>query len=233
MSIAENLALVRQRIEERARSVGRDPASITLVAVSKTFPACLVEEAARDGQLHFGENRVQEGEDKIPTVNHDGLTWHLIGHLQSNKAKRAAQLFHWIHSVDSVALLQKLDQHAAAIGKKVPILLQLSLAGETTKFGMPESELDSALDAALQLHHVSTEGLMIIPPFYDDPVRVRPFFRRLRELFDYSRRRCPALPLHHLSMGMSHDFEEAIEEGATMIRVGIAIFGKRAVAKKG
>ncbi|HEY3130007.1 MAG TPA: YggS family pyridoxal phosphate-dependent enzyme [Acidobacteriota bacterium] len=227
MSIAENLALVGRRIAEKARSVGREPEDITLIAVSKTFPALLVEEAARGGQVHFGENRVQEGEDKIPAVNHDGLIWHLIGHLQSNKAKRAVQLFHCIHSVDSVALLQKLELQAASINKRIPVLLQLNLAGEESKFGMPESELDSALDAALQFHNVRAEGLMIMPPFYDDAVRVRPFFRRLRELLDYSRKRCPTLPLKHLSMGMSHDFEEAIEEGATMIRVGTAIFGKR------
>src|SRR2546425_7048436 len=163
MSIAENLVLVRRRIAEKARSVGREPEDITLIAVSKTFPALLVEEAARGGQIHFGENRVQEGEDKIPAVSHDGLTWHLIGHLQSNKVKRAVQLFQWIHSVDSVALLQKLELQAVSIGKKIPILLQLNLASEASKFGMPESELDSTLDAALQLHYMRAEGLMIMP----------------------------------------------------------------------
>jgi hypothetical protein len=212
---------------EKARSVGRDMNEIMLVAVSKTFPPLLVEEAARAGQVHFGENRVQEGEDKIPQVHQDGLTWHLIGHLQSNKVKRAVQLFHWIHSVDSVDLLRKIDRHAQSLGKCIPVLLQLSLADEATKFGMAESDLDATLDAAAQLGNVQVEGLMIIPPFYDAPQRVRPFFKRLRELLDYSRKKYPALPLKHLSMGMSHDFEEAIEEGATMIRIGTAIFGTR------
>ncbi|MBI4456369.1 MAG: YggS family pyridoxal phosphate-dependent enzyme [Acidobacteria bacterium] len=231
MSIPENLALVRRRIAKKARSVGRMQEDILLVAVSKTFPASSVEEVARAGQLHFGESRVQEGEDKIPTVNVSGLIWHLVGHLQSNKLKRALQLFHWIHSVDSASLLCKLDRHAAALGKQVPVLLQLNLSGETTKFGISESDLDSTLDAALQLKSVSVEGLMIIPPFYDDPTAARPFFRRLRELLDYSKKRAPALPMKHLSMGMSHDFEEAIEEGATIIRVGTAIFGRREAKK--
>ena len=227
MAIQENLAAVQRRIADKALSIGRAPEEITLVAVSKTFPPSTVDEASRAGQIHFGENRVQEAEDKIPAVLARGLVWHLVGHLQGNKAKRAVQLFDWIHSVDSVDLLLRLDRHAAALGKKIPALLQLDLAAETTKFGMPESALDAALEAASSLGHVSVRGLMIIPPFYDDPVRARPFFRRLKELLDYSRKRAPALPLEHLSMGMTHDFEEAIEEGATMVRVGTAIFGSR------
>ncbi|MBI2821557.1 MAG: YggS family pyridoxal phosphate-dependent enzyme [Acidobacteria bacterium] len=227
MSIADNLQAVRRRIEDKARSIGRSPDEITLVAVTKTIGPERVEEAARAGQLHFGENRVQEGEDKIPAVSHPGLVWHMIGHLQSNKAKRALQLFDWIHSVDSLDLMRKLDRHAAALQKRTPVLLQLNLAGEATKFGMAESDLDAALETALRLSHLSLEGLMIVPPFYDDPAAARPHFRRLRELLEYSRRRAPLLGLKHLSMGMSHDFEEAIEEGATLIRVGTAIFGRR------
>ena len=227
MSIGGNLEQVARRILDTARSAGRPAGEIVLVAVSKTFPASFVQEAAEAGQLHFGENRVQEGEQKIPSVNNPSLVWHLIGHLQGNKARRAVQLFDWIHSVDSVELLGKLDLHAAALQKKLPVLLQVDLAGETTKFGLPESALDAALDAALSLRHITVEGLMILPPFYDDAEAARPYFRRLRELLDYSRRRTPSLPLRHLSMGMTHDFEVAIEEGATMIRVGTAVFGKR------
>ncbi|HEY2931773.1 MAG TPA: YggS family pyridoxal phosphate-dependent enzyme [Acidobacteriota bacterium] len=229
MSIAENLALVRSRIDQRARSVGRSAGEITLVAVAKTFPLAAVEEAARSGQVHFGENRVQEAEDKIGECSRTDLIWHLVGHLQSNKAKRAAQLFHWIHSVDSVDLMHKLENHAAASGREISTLLQLDLAGETSKSGMPESELDDALAAAAGLTSVSVEGLMILPPFFEDPGRVRPYFKRLRELLEYARRKAPGLPLKHLSMGMTHDFEIAIEEGATMVRIGTAIFGTRGI----
>jgi hypothetical protein len=231
MSIAENLRTVGRRIADKARSVGRTPQEITLVAVTKTFPASVVEEAAAAGQIHFGENRIQEGEEKIPAFGQPGLVWHMIGHLQSNKVKRAVQLFDWVHSVDSRELLLKLDRDAGILGKQLPVMLQLDLAGEATKFGMPEGELDAALDSARNLRHISLEGLMIIPPYYDDPEAARPFFRRLRELLDYSRKRAPGLPLRHLSMGMTHDFEAAIEEGATFLRIGTAIFGRRDVAK--
>ncbi|MBI3940031.1 MAG: YggS family pyridoxal phosphate-dependent enzyme, partial [Acidobacteria bacterium] len=225
MSIAENLSAVQQRIADKARRVGRAPEEITLVAVSKTFGAPLVDEAASAGQIHFGENRVQEAEDKIPLIRQSGLVWHMIGHLQRNKAKRAVQLFDWIHSVDSQELLCKLDQHAGALGKRTLVLLQLGLAGEETKSGMTEMELEGALDCARSRRNLSVEGLMTIPPFYDNPQAARPFFKRLRQLLEYSRRRAPDLPLRHLSMGMTHDFEVAIEEGATLLRVGTAIFG--------
>jgi len=227
MSIAENLAAVRKRIDQKARSTGRRPEEITLVAVAKTFPLAAIEEAARSGQIHFGENRVQEAEDKIGQTSRTDLTWHLIGHLQSNKAKRAAQLFQWIHSVDSIDMMQKLNQHSAAAGKVLNLLLQLNLAGETTKSGMPESDLDDALAAATGLQNVSLQGFMILPPFFEDAMRVRPYFRKLRELLEYARAKTPGLPLKHLSMGMTHDFELAIEEGATLLRIGTAIFGAR------
>ena len=228
MSIRQNLESVRHRIASKARSIGRSPDDITLVAVSKTFGPSHVIEAALAGQIHFGENRVQEAEDKIPVVPESALVWHMIGHLQTNKAKRALQLFRWIQSVDSVELLRTLDRYAQALGKKTSVLLQLNLAGEAPKSGMAESELDAALDAAAGLNTLSLEGLMIIPPFCDDPQAARPFFRRLAQLLAYSQRRAPSLPLRHLSMGMTHDFEEAIEEGATILRVGTAIFGPRA-----
>lgn len=228
MSIPENLQSVRRRVLLKARSMGRSPEDITLVAVSKTFGPEQVAAAALAGQIHFGENRIQEAEDKIPAVSQSGLVWHMIGHLQANKAKRAVQLFHWIHSVDSIDLLKRLDRHALALNRKTPVLLQINLAGESTKSGMAESDLDDALDTAVGLGGLLLEGLMIIPPLYDDARAARPSFRRLAELLAYGRKRTPTLPLRHLSMGMTHDFEEAIEEGATIIRVGTAIFGHRA-----
>ena len=229
MSIPEDLQSVRRRVLLKARSVGRAAEDITLVAVSKAFGPGHVATAALAGQIHFGENRVQEAEGKIPAVSSSGLVWHMIGHLQANKAKRAVQLFDWVHSVDSVDLLKRLDRHALGLNRKTPVLLQINLAGEPAKSGMAESDLDEALDTAVGLHGLLLEGLTIIPPLYDDAQAARPFFRRLAELLAYGRKRTPMLPLRHLSMGMTHDFEEAIEEGATIVRVGTAIFGRRTI----
>jgi pyridoxal phosphate enzyme (YggS family) len=204
---------------------------VTLVAVSKTFSADAVREAYAAGQRDFGENKVQEGLQKIEeTADIRGIRWHLIGHLQSNKAKRAAAAFACIHSVDSIDLVRKLD--AAASSATPPatpeVLVQVDLAGESTKFGAPEEEAHRCVHAALEARSVKLAGLMILPPWNEDQEQTRPWFQRLRDMRDrLVQGGVPASSLRHLSMGMSHDFEAAIEEGSTLVRVGTAIFGKR------
>ena len=225
--IASRLADVRARIARAAGRAGRDPASVRLVAVSKTFPVDAVRDAAGAGQVDFGENKVQEALGKMEATGDLTIRWHLVGHLQSNKAKKAA-LFDMIHSIDSASLLRKIDEAAAAIGRRPDLLVQVDLAGEATKFGAAEDELPAIFDAAQQARAVRTVGLMLIPPAVDDPEQARPFFRRLREVRDRLLARGVARAcLVELSMGMSHDFEPAIEEGATLVRVGTAIFGAR------
>ena len=227
-AIAEHLDAVRRRLDAAAHRAHRDPATVHLVAVSKTFGPDLVREAAAAGQRSFGENRVQEGLDKISTLADLALEWHLIGHLQSNKARKAAAAFAWIESVDSLDLLKKIDQGAADAGTRPTILVQVDLAQEATKFGADEQAAAGIVDAALDARAVRLAGLMTVPPFPTDPEDSRPWFRRLREIRDgLVARGAPADRLAHLSMGMSHDFEVAIEEGATIVRVGTAIFGKR------
>ena len=226
-TIAARLADVRARIARAAGRAGRDPASVRLVAVSKTFPVDAVRDAAGAGQVDFGENKVQEALGKMEATGDLTIRWHLVGHLQSNKAKKAA-LFDMIHSIDSASLLRKIDEAAAAIGRRPDLLVQVDLAGEATKFGAAEDELPAIFDAAQQARAVRTVGLMLIPPAVDDPEQARPFFRRLREVRDRLLARGVARAcLVELSMGMSHDFEPAIEEGATLVRVGTAIFGAR------
>ncbi len=214
-----------------AERAGRDPDSIRLVAVSKTFPHALVREAADAGQRDFGENRVQEGLDKIDALASLGLDWHLIGHLQSNKARKAAEAFRWIHSVDRLDLLTRLDRAAADSGTRPRILVQVDLAGETTKHGAPVGVIGDLVASAAASRAVELCGLMLLPPLPDDPEDSRPWFRRLRDLRDeLVSNGIPAARLAELSMGMRHDFAIAIEEGATIIRVGTAIFGRRAPA---
>lgn len=226
--ITRNLAAVRARLEQAARTAGRDPATIRLVAVSKNFPPEAVLAAASAGQVDFGENRVQEGLQKIAATADHQIRWHLIGHLQSNKAKRAAQVFAFVHSVDSVELLRRIDDAATEIGQHPTLLVQVDLAGETTKFGAPEAELPAIFAAAGSLRSARLAGLMVLPPYSDDPEGARPWFRRLRELRDaLVQRGVSPDTLQELSMGMSHDFHVAIEEGATIVRVGTAIFGER------
>ena len=226
-TVAARLADVRARIARAAGRAGRDPASVRLVAVSKTFPVDAVRDAAGAGQVDFGENKVQEALGKMEATGDLTIRWHLVGHLQSNKAKKAA-LFDMIHSIDSASLLRKIDEAAAAIGRRPDLLVQVDLAGEATKFGAAEDELPAIFDAAQQARAVRTVGLMLIPPAVDDPEQARPFFRRLREVRDRLLARGVARAcLVELSMGMSHDFEPAIEEGATLVRVGTAIFGAR------
>lgn len=226
-TVSEQIHDVRRRLEAAAHRVHR-PSAPRLIAVSKTVPSEAVREAALAGQVDFGENRVQEGLDKIAATTDLALTWHLIGHLQTNKARKAAAAFHWIHSVDSLALLQKLDAGARDAGTRPQILLQVDLAGEATKFGIPADALSELAQAAVQATAVQLRGLMIIPPAVDDPEDARPWFAGLRAVRDaLVADGVPASSLTELSMGMSHDFEVAIAEGATMVRVGTAIFGGR------
>lgn len=226
-STAANLAEIRDRIARAAARAGRKAGEVTLVAVSKTFPAEAIRAAYELGLRHFGENRVQEWESKRGTLADLNATWHLIGHLQSNKARRAANLFHRVDSVDSLALAQKLDAAASAEGKRLQVLIEVHLGGEETKSGIGERDLPALAESIARLPHLEFLGLMTIPPYFDVPEQVRPYFRRLRELRDQTSGHL-AQPLDVLSMGMSHDFEIAIEEGATEIRIGTALFGERA-----
>jgi pyridoxal phosphate enzyme (YggS family) len=227
-TIAANLQSVRSRIDAAARRAGRDPSDVHLIAVSKTFGADHVRAAWAAGQRDFGENKVQEALLKIGETTDMEIRWHLIGHLQSNKAKKAVAPFACIHSVDSVDLLQKMDAAAREQGASPDVLVQIDLAGEATKFGAGAGEARRILDAALEARAVRVAGLMLIPPWNEDQEQTRPWFVRLRELRDAWRSEgVRPDALRHLSMGMSHDFEAAIEEGATLVRVGTAIFGKR------
>jgi pyridoxal phosphate enzyme (YggS family) len=229
--IPRNLADVRARLEQAARTAGRDPASIRLLAVSKTFPPDAVRAAFEAGQLDFGENRVQEGLQKIRATADLQLRWHLIGHLQSNKAKKAVEGFDLIQSIDGADLLRQVDVAAGALGRRPEVLVQVDLAGESTKFGAPEQTVPTIFEAGESLRAARIIGLMLLPPFAEDPEDARPWFRRLRELRDrLAARGVPASWLRELSMGMSHDFTVAIEEGATIVRIGTAIFGERPAA---
>ncbi len=226
--IDRRLQVVRSSIERAAGRAGRPPASVRLVAVSKTFGPEHVRAAAAAGQLEFGENRVQEALQKIEALSDTGCSWHLIGHLQSNKARKAVGPFALVQSVDSVELLDRLDRAAQDDGRPLDVLLQVDLAGEATKFGAPPDEIERMLEVAVATAAVRVVGLMLLPPWFDDPERTRPYFRRLRAFRDdLLGRGVPAGMLRELSMGMSHDFEVAIEEGATIVRVGSAIFGAR------
>jgi PLP dependent protein len=226
--IADNLARVKSRIDAAARRAGRNPAEIRLIAVSKTFDAAHVRAAWEAGQRDFGENKVQEAERKIAaTTGLAGARWHLIGHLQSNKARKAAA-FAMIHSVDSADLLQRLDRAATEAGAEPEILLQADLAGEDTKHGASEQDVAALARAALESRAVKLAGLMLLPPWNENQEVTRPWFVQLRQLRDrLIGDGIPAESLKHLSMGMSHDFEAAVEEGATLVRVGTAIFGRR------
>ena len=231
MGIADNLARVRQRISDAAHRAGRRPEDVALMAVTKTFPPEIIREAYEAGQRLFGENRVQEFAEKAASLaDLPGIQFHLIGHLQSNKAARAAQIFAGIDSVDSLHLADKLNAAAEKTGKRLPILIEINVGGEAAKSGaVPGSpELEALLVAAPRLEHLEFRGLMSIPPFTEDTEAARRYFRTLRELRDQiAGRHLPAVGMDVLSMGMSHDFEIAIEEGSTCVRVGTAIFGPR------
>ncbi len=231
-AIEHNLLEVRGRIASAANSAGRSPSEVLLIAVSKTFPAETVLQAAAAGQSCFGENRIQEAEGKIHALRgSQQLEWHLVGHLQSNKARRAAELFDVIHSLDNVKLAERLSQACRDTGKVLSVLVQVDLGHETTKSGVAESLLRELVHAAASLPGLRLDGLMTIPPFFDDPQQTRPYFAELRAWKDLLEKEKPGcLGRRHLSMGMTHDFEIAIQEGATMVRIGTAIFGSRSHA---
>ena len=230
--IPDRVAAVRERIARAAERASRPPGDVTLVAISKTHPPEAVRAAFDAGVRDFGENRVQEAEPKIASTSDlvaAGLRWHLVGHLQSNKARRAAALFGLVQSLDSLELGERLARIGEDLGHPVRALVQVDLAGEETKFGLPEAGLLPALEALHGRPGLQVEGLMVLPPWFDDPEAARPYFRRLRSLRDQARA-AGVLGGGELSMGMSHDFEAAVEEGATMVRVGTAIFGERKAA---
>lgn len=226
--IAARLSDIRARIGDAASRAGRAPADIRLIAVSKTFPIDAVRAAYDEGQRDFGENRVQEALQKIASGADMEIRWHLIGHLQSNKARKAAEHCALIHSIDSLDLLQRVDVAAAAAARAPHLLVQVDLALETTKHGAPLSVLPAIFEEAARCRAARVVGLMLLPPLAENPEDARPWFRQLRDERDrLAANGVPASLLRELSMGMSHDFDVAIEEGATMVRVGTAIFGAR------
>ena len=227
--LATRLAGVRARIAAAAQKCGRSPNEVTLIAISKTHPASAVRQLLELGTADVGENRVQEASEKITEIGRDQARWHLVGHLQANKARRAVNLFDVIHSLDSLELAQRLDRLCAEEGvEKLAVLIQVDLGHEETKSGIDESELTHLVEGLGPLCRLEFTGLMTLPPFFDNPEQSRPYFRRLRELRDeLAARGAFASGKGELSMGMTNDFEVAIEEGATMVRVGTAIFGER------
>jgi hypothetical protein len=227
MSIADNLKTVTGRIEAAAKRTGRDLSSVDLVVVTKTVGVDRIREAVAAGALTLGENRVQEAREKIEKLG-PIASWHLIGRLQSNKAKHAVRLFDLIHSVDSLDLAMEIDRQAAKIGKVQDVLVEVNLAGEASKAGVASEDTLALIKGAARLRNIAIKGLMTMPPFSDSPEDSRLYFKMLRELSDsVARENIPGISMKELSMGMSGDFEVAIEEGATMVRVGTAIFGQR------
>ncbi len=227
MSIADNITTVMSRCASAAQRAGRDPLSIKLIVVTKTVDTERISEAVAAGALILGENRVQEAKEKIEKLG-PIASWHLIGHLQTNKAKYAVKLFYLIHSVDSLDLAMEIDKQAAKIGKVQDVLIEVSIAGERTKAGVPLEDAVALIKEAAKLKSISIKGLMTMPPFSDNPEDSRLHFKRLHELSErIANEHIPGVSMKELSMGMSGDFEVAIEEGATMVRVGTSIFGER------
>ena len=228
MDLKENIARVRERITGVCNRCGRRPEEVRLVAVSKTIPADRIRQAFEAGLRNFGENRVQEAKEKRPALAELDITWHLIGHLQTNKVKQALELFQWVHSIDSFRLAEKLNHAAESHAHRLPVLLEVNLGEEPTKFGAAEEDVVRLAEQVSRLPALELRGLMVVPPYLENPEEVRPFFRWLRELArTIESRHLPNVSMRELSMGMSHDFEVAIEEGATIVRVGTAIFGPR------
>ncbi len=236
MCISENIAHVRERITAAARRAGRESQGIALMAITKTVSPERICEAYAAGVRVFGENRVQEFANKRDTLgNLQAAKWHMVGHLQSNKAHAAAELFHAIDSVDSARLLQRLKSAAKELGRTLPILIEINIGGEAAKSGVApdSSELEEILNVTASCQSIAVRGLMTVPPYDDAPENSRPYFRRMRALFEQiAAKKLPAVEMKTLSMGMSHDFEVAIEEGSTCVRVGTAIFGERAKLHK-
>jgi pyridoxal phosphate enzyme (YggS family) len=227
MSIAENLARVKEQMAKAAMRSGRTPDSVKLVGVTKTVEVDRIKEAVSAGLQILGENYVQEARDKIKEVGGE-VSWHFVGRLQTNKAKYAVKLFDMIQTVDSFKLAKELDRRAQPLGRKMPIIIQVNLASEVSKGGVEPSECISLIKQISELANLQIRGLMTMPPFFDQPERARPYFAQLRELSqEIAGAQLPAVEMAELSMGMSGDFETAIEEGATLVRVGTAIFGER------
>jgi pyridoxal phosphate enzyme (YggS family) len=227
-ALRARLADVRDRIARAAGRVGRDPATVRLVAISKTFTADHIKAAADCGQIDFGENKVQEALEKMDQTADLPIRWHLVGHLQSNKARKAGARFDVVHSVDQGEIASRLDEGASAVGRSIELLAQVDLSGEPSKHGARADELPALFQTAAGLNAVRFTGLMLLPPAVDDPEQARPYFRAIRALRDeLAARGVNQSMLGELSMGMSQDFEVAIEEGATLVRVGTAIFGRR------
>lgn len=227
--LIENISSVYKRISYAAMRAGRNPDDVKLIAVTKTVSVERIKEAVDAGLRMFGESRVQEAKEKISKMN-GGVEWHLIGHLQKNKAKMAVELFDLIHSVDSIELAEAINKQAEKIGKIQKILVQVKLSGEISKYGISKENLIEVLKHVRGMNNLSVKGLMTIPPFFDNPEMARPYFRELRKLRDDAEAK--GFKLSELSMGMTNDFEVAIEEGATMVRIGTGIFGERESKKE-
>jgi pyridoxal phosphate enzyme (YggS family) len=228
LELKQRLEHIKERIRQAAKSCNRNPDSIRLVAVSKTVPAETVKEAIEAGATILGENYVQDAREKFDALVHYPVSWHFIGHLQSNKAKYAVRLFDLIHSVDSLKLARALDKEAKKVDKIQPILVQVNISGEDTKSGISAEDAPGLISEISHLKNLSIKGLMTMPPYFYQPEKVRPYFAALRELRDQMKKQSlPNVSLEELSMGMTGDFEVAIEEGATLVRIGTAIFGER------
>jgi len=228
LELRQRLEDIRERIRRAAESCNRDPDSIRLVAVSKTVPAETVKDAIEAGATILGENYVQEAREKFDKLVHYPVSWHFIGHLQSNKAKYAVRLFDLIHSVDSLKLARALDKEAQKVEKIQLILVQVNISGEDTKSGISAEEIPGLISEISQLKNLSIKGLMTMPPYFYQPEKVRPYFAALRELRDRLKEQAvPNVSMDELSMGMTGDFEVAVAEGATLVRIGTAIFGER------
>jgi len=226
--IKSNLAQVRERIEMATQRAGRDPGSVRLVAISKGHPVDAIRLAYAAGVTEFGENRAREGRNKVEELRTLAISWHFVGHLQSNKVKYVLGTYQLLHSLDRMSLATEIDKRARRASIVQPCLVQVNVSGEESKFGLPPGEVGSFLDRVSKLGGVKVEGLMMIAPLVDDPEEARPFFRRLRELAEELRPRLPpTVSLSDLSMGMTNDYEVAVEEGATIVRIGRAIFGER------
>ena len=227
-NIQNNLGKIQQRIRDAAIRANRDPQTVRLVAVSKTVPAERIQEAIAAGITLFGESYIQEARSKIESIGRDGIAWHFIGHLQTNKAKYAVRLFDMIHSVDRLSLAQELDKRAKKENMILPVLIQVNIAKEATKHGTVPEDLLTLLQQIAPLANLSVRGLMTIPPYFDEPEKARPYFRALKNLQTRIKEGgIPNIRMEELSMGMTGDFEAAVEEGATMVRIGTAIFGPR------
>jgi len=228
MQIKTNIETIRQKIFKEADTCDRTPEDITIIAVSKRKPATLIQEAIDSGHQDFGENYIQEAMEKIETLGRESACWHFIGHLQSNKAKFAVKYFDLIHTVDKIKLAKEISKQAAKIGKVQDILLQINIAGEETKSGAGAEEVLTLVREISKLDHVSLKGLMCMPPFFTDPEEARVYFKAVKQISqDIEKADIDSVSMTHLSMGMSNDFGVAVQEGATMVRVGTAIFGGR------